>query len=252
VGGNTPSILLDSGDGDLIVLDAGTGLRPLGLDLVQRLPDGRRLLLLLSHTHWDHIQGLPFFAPLRLPGYQVTVLGERRTCCGLEKVLSGQMEAEYLPFALKDLAAKVTIHEIEDGRTWISGKHTTVLARRLSHPGSVLGYRISSGGKSVVYVTDVSHPLTGLDPSVVALARGADLLIHDSHFTPAEQSLHPDWGHSSWLNAVQVGREAGVRNLALFHHAPERSDDEVEQIERGAQAILPVAFAAREGMEVVV
>jgi ribonuclease BN (tRNA processing enzyme) len=162
------------------------------------------------------------------------------------------MSGPFLPFGLDDLAAEITVQEVEDGEELTLGDGTTVFVRRLSHPGGVLGYRIAGRGHSVVYATDVSHPAGGLDPELVGLARGAELLIHDAHFCPDEKPERADWGHSTWLEAVQVARSAGVHNLALYHHAPARPDAEVERIEREAQAMFPAAFAAREGMEVVV
>jgi phosphoribosyl 1,2-cyclic phosphodiesterase len=252
VGGNTPSVQISTRDGQVLVLDAGTGIRGLGLDLIRRQSSPRDIVLLLSHTHWDHIEGLPFFAPLRLAGQRVTIVGERRPGRPLEQVLALQMDEAFLPFAPKDLAAEIAVRQIEDGEELAVGAETCVLAVRLFHPGSVLSYRVQSRGRSVVYATDVGHPDTGPDPRLVALASGVDLLIHDTHFRPEERPLHPDWGHSSWLEAVQVARVARVRQLALFHHAPGRSDDELEWMEKEAQAFCPTAFLAREGDEVVI
>jgi ribonuclease BN (tRNA processing enzyme) len=130
------------------------------------------------------------------------------------------------------------------------GNATTILPRRLLHPGGAFGYRITCQGKTVVYATDVSLPSDGADSDVVELARDADLLIHDAQFTPEEKEEHPDWGHSSWTEAIQVAQQANVRAVALFHHDPMHSDDELEEIERQAQAHFPSAFLAREGLEV--
>jgi ribonuclease BN (tRNA processing enzyme) len=142
------------------------------------------------------------------------------------------------------------IKEVRNGEKIVVGNATTILPRRLPHPGGAFGYRISCQGKAVVYATDICHPPGGLDPDLVELAQGADLLIHDAQFTPEEKQEHPNWGHSSWTEAIQVAQQANVRKVALFHHDPMHSDDELEEIERQAQALFPSTFLAREGLEV--
>jgi phosphoribosyl 1,2-cyclic phosphodiesterase len=250
VGGNTACVEVQTADREVLILDAGMGIRLLGLDLALRSTERLIGVLLFSHTHWDHIQGLPFFPPAELRHNRFVILGERRVGKHLEQVLAGQMSDAYLPFALEDLRADLLIKEVHDGEQIVVGNYTTVFPRRLSHPAGVFGYRIRCQDRVLVYASDVSHPEDGLDPRVVDLARDADLLIHDAQFTPEEKKERPDWGHSSWLEAVQVGQEAGVRRLALFHHDPMHTDDQLEEIECQAQALLPCAFMAREGMEV--
>ncbi len=250
VGGNTSCVEVETEDREVVILDAGTGIRLLGVDLASR---GGRLtaVLLFSHTHWDHIQGLPFFSPAHLRHNRLVILGERRMDVDLEQVLVGQMVDAYLPFTIEDLRADLLIKEVRDGETIVVGEHTTILPRRLQHPGGVFGYRIGCGSKAVVYASDVSHPRDGLDPRLVDLAAGADLLIHDAHFTPEERLRFADWGHSSWQEAVRVAQLAGAARLALFHHAPLHDDDCLEEIERHAQEQFAGAFVAREGMEIV-
>lgn len=250
-GGNTSCVEIETPDQDVIILDAGTGIRLLGLDLVQRRGNHLSAALLFSHTHWDHIQGLPFFAPSRLCDNRLLILGERRVDRQLKQVLASQMSDAYLPFTLEDLDADLLFEEIQDGERIVIGAQTSVLPARLSHPGGVLGYRIACQGKVIVYATDVSHPLDGLDPRVVDLAWDADLLVHDAQFTPQEKQERPHWGHSSWTDAVHVAQEANVRRLALFHHDPMRTDDELDQIEQIAQSEFTGTFVAREGLEIV-
>jgi phosphoribosyl 1,2-cyclic phosphodiesterase len=251
VGGNTPCVEVETEEGQLVILDAGTGIRLLGLDLAQR---GGRLtaVLLFSHTHWDHIQGLPYFSPARFRHNRLVILGERRINAHLEQALRGQMVDAYLPFTIEDLRADLLIKEVLDGEKIVLGEYTTILPRSLQHPGGVLAYRIACGDKALVYASDVSHPAEGVDARLVELARGVDLLIHDAHFTPEERLRYADWGHSSWLEAVQVARLAGAARLALFHHAPLHDDECLEEIERQAQERLPGAFLAREGQEIVI
>lgn len=250
VGGNTPCIEILTADREVVILDAGTGIRNLGLDLRQRSEDRLIAVLLFSHTHWDHIQGLPFFFPAQERHNRMVIMGERRLGTRLERILAGQMADVYLPFTLEDLRADLLIKEVHDQEQIVAGDRTTVLPRRVPHPGGAFGYRISCQGKCVVYASDVNHPLDGLDASVIELARDADLLIHDAQFTPEEKQKRFQWGHSSWQEAVQVAQQANARQLALFHHDPDHTDEQLEEIERQAQAIFPTAFLAREGMEV--
>ena len=250
IGGNTPCVEVQTTDREVIILDAGTGIRLLGLDLVQRPVDRLIGVLLFSHTHWDHIQGLPFFSPVRLRNSRLVILGERRVDRRLDQVLAGQMSDAYLPFTLADLHADLLIKEVHDGEKFVVGNDTTVFPRRLYHPGGVFGYRISCHGKAVVYASDVNHPPEGPDPRVVELAQDADLLIHDAQFTPEEKQERQGWGHSSWLEAIQVGQDANVQRLALFHHDPLHTDDRLEDIEKQAQEVFPHTFLAREGMEI--
>jgi phosphoribosyl 1,2-cyclic phosphodiesterase len=237
-------------DREVLIIDAGTGIRLLGLDLERRSSERLIAVLLFSHTHQDHIQGLPFFAPARFRHNRLVIMGERRVGKQLEQVLAGQMSDAYLPFALDDLPADLLIKEVHDGERIVVGDRTTALPRRLRHPGGVFGYRISCQGKTVVYASDVNHPVDNLDPRLVELAQGADLLIHDAQYTPREKQERPDWGHSSWLEAAQAAKAAGVQRLALFHHDPEHADDELEEIERQAQREFAPSFLAREGMEI--
>jgi phosphoribosyl 1,2-cyclic phosphodiesterase len=250
VGGNTPCVEMETRDREVIIVDAGTGIRLLGLDLAERPFERLIGVLLFSHTHWDHIQGLPFFSPARLKSNRLVILGGRRVDRRLEQVLAGQMIDAYLPFTLEDLHADLLIKEVHDGEKIVVGNSTTILARRLPHPGGVFGYRVSCRDKAVVYASDVNHPPDGPESCLVELAQDADLLIHDAQFTPEEKQERRGWGHSSWMEAVQVAQRANVRRLALFHHDPMHTDDELEEIERQAQIHFPSAFLAREGMEI--
>ncbi len=248
VGGNTPCVQVLTPDGDLLILDAGTGIRNLGLYLQNR-PIGRTIgHVFLSHTHWDHIQGLPFFAPMRKRGNRFTILGEKRVDERLARVLAGQYMDTYLPFSLKEMEADILIKEFRDGETILLGEHTLVTARRMDHPGGAFAYRVCSHDITLVYATDLRHPADGLDSRLVELANQADLLIHDAHFTPEEFQLYPDWGHSSWEQAIAAATAANARRLALFHYSPNASDGALEAIERQAQARFPAAFLSREGM----
>jgi phosphoribosyl 1,2-cyclic phosphodiesterase len=250
LGGNTPCTEVRTPDGDLLILDAGTGIRRLGLAIQSQGTDRVIGHIFLSHTHWDHIQGLPFFVPARRRGNRFTILGEKRVDERLEQVLAGQYMDTYLPFSLREMEADILIKEIRDGETIVLGEHTLVTARRMVHPGGSFAYRIRWRDITLVYATDLRHPPDGLEGGLVGLSYGADLLIHDAHFIPDEAQLYPGWGHSSWLQAVQVGQAAQVKRLALFHYSPAASDDILEDIERQAQAQLPCTFLSREGLTI--
>jgi len=250
VGGNTPCVEVRTSDGDLIILDAGSGIRPLGLALQREFPKRIICSILISHTHLDHIQGFPFFAPARQRHNRIIIFGEKRFDERLEQILAGQMRAVYLPFALEDMDADILIKEMRDGETLVIGNHTLVDVCSLEHPGGVFGFRIANRGSVLAYATDVGHGLSGLDQRVVELARSADLLIHDAQFSAEQKAQYWDWGHSSWEDAVHVALAAGVRRLALFHHDMLASDEKLEELERQAQTAFPGAFVAYEGLEI--
>jgi phosphoribosyl 1,2-cyclic phosphodiesterase len=250
IGGNTPCVEIQTRDREVIILDAGTGIRLLGLDLAQRPAERLILVLLFSHTHWDHIQGLPFFSPADQRNTRLVIMGERRFDRRLDQVLAGQMSGAYLPFTLEDLHADLLVKEVHNGEKFVAGNSTTILPKRLPHPGGVFGYRLTCQNKTTVYASDVNHPPDNLVPGLIELAQDADLLIHDAQYTPEEKQERLSWGHSSWMEAIQVAQRANVRQLALFHHDPMHTDDQLEEVERQAQAIFPPTFVAREGMEV--
>jgi len=250
VGGNTPCVEVRTPDEDLLILDAGTGIRPLGLALQAQCADRIIGHIFLSHTHWDHIQGLPFFSPARLRGNRFTILGEKRVDERLDQILAGQYVDTYLPFSLREMEADILIKEIRDRETIVIGENTLITARRLDHPGGVFAYRICWHDMRMVYATDLRHPFDGIDERLVELARGADLLIHDAHFLPDETVLYPDWGHSSWLQAIEVAEASQAKWLVLFHYNPAASDDVLEAIEREAQIRFPQTSLAREGLTI--
>jgi phosphoribosyl 1,2-cyclic phosphodiesterase len=253
VGGNTSCVEIETADG-VIILDAGTGIRALGDDLVRRKID--RAHLLLSHLHWDHIQGLPFFVPAWLPSSRLDVIGARSTSSpqlGLEESLSLQMQPPHFPVRLADMRSHLAFREIESGDAIAIGQ-ARVSAEVLNHPGGVMGYRIESGGRAIVYATDTEHRSDGVDRALVRLARDADVLIYDAMYTEDEYAgrcggSKVGWGHSTWEAGIAVADAAGVGQLVLFHHDPARTDAQVDAIERDAAARRPGTIAAREGVE---
>jgi phosphoribosyl 1,2-cyclic phosphodiesterase len=248
VGGNTSCVELQCGDSTLI-FDAGTGIRKLG-DFLLREGRDRDLTLLLSHLHWDHIQGLPFFVPAYLPSTRLEILGATWSDVPVSRVLEHQMTAPVFPVRLDELPASITSREMRNGESVQIGP-AVVRARKLNHPGGVLGFRIEVGGRTVVYATDTEH-YACLDPALVGLASGADVLIYDAQYTPEEYrgEAGPSkvgWGHSTWEAACQVAQAAGVGALYLSHHDPRRTDADVDEIERRARALFDRTWAAREG-----
>jgi phosphoribosyl 1,2-cyclic phosphodiesterase len=256
-GGNTSCVEVRPRGAPPIIIDAGTGLRRLGKALMEdAFGDGRgRAAILISHTHWDHVQGLPFFSPLYRAGNQIEIFARRRDT-HLEAVFSQQHGAPYFPVPLSAMRADMSFHPIVEGAQFELGR-ARVTSTRLNHPWTALAYRIEVDGAVVAYCSDtapftelllgrevvveapaldappppeIAAELARLRAGVVALARGADLLIYDTQFTLAEYRLRPHWGHSHPDDAIAVARDAGVRRLCLYHHAPLRSDDDNDAI----------------------
>jgi phosphoribosyl 1,2-cyclic phosphodiesterase len=238
----------------LIILDAGTGLRGLGDNRLAELKGAPlEATILLSHFHWDHIQGLPFFVPAYLPSTKLTVLGAAFGLMSVQETLGHQMRAPLFPVRLDELRAELTLREVRPGVTFAVGDAEVKVAK-LNHPGGVHGYRIEHGGRSVVYATDTEH-YECPDPSLLALAAGADVLIYDAQYTPEEYRGEDgpskvSWGHSTFAAGADIARRAGVGELVLFHHDPKRTDRAIAQLEDRARALFARSVAAREGLTI--
>ncbi len=237
-GGNTSCVEVRSQSGTLIVLDCGTGAHDLGQRLVEEAGGGVSGHMLISHTHWDHIQGMPFFAPLFTPGSTWNIYGPGGLSQSLQTTLAGQMEHTYFPVSLNQLAAKIDYHDLVEGVFAIND--VKVVTRYLNHPALTLGYRLEADGTSVVYCCDHEPhslemasgevDLTGMDRRYMEFVAGADLVIHDCQYTALEYPSKIGWGHSPVEYAVRVCREAGVKTLALTHYDPQRDDAAVDRI----------------------
>jgi phosphoribosyl 1,2-cyclic phosphodiesterase len=267
-GGNTSCVEMRCGP-DLLVFDAGTGIRELGAALMQEAQGGPLTVhLFISHTHWDHIQGFPFFLPAYQPSTTIHVYGSPGQGRSLERILRGQMDPDYFPVALGDLAASIEVHEFRGGDFRVGDAH--IAAMYLNHPGMNLGYRVTHGGRTVIYGTDnepyrytLDH-LGGraeagrefggrLDEEFVRFVSGADLYIGEAQYTDEEYPAKIGWGHSSLSATVEVALKAQVKRLALFHHDPMHGDEVVSAMVEVAQRLIAAqrsplqCFAAREG-----
>ncbi|MGB1251584.1 MAG: MBL fold metallo-hydrolase [Candidatus Promineifilaceae bacterium] len=249
VGGNTACIDLFTSDQQLIILDAGSGIRRLGKALLAEHPHRIMGTLLFSHTHWDHIQGFPFFVPAFIRNNRFVVIGQKKIGQKLENVLADQVVQPYLPFGYKALEADLIVKEIHDSERMIIGDDTVVQAQELDHPGGCLGFRIENRDTVFTYCTDTTHPFDKLNENVLKLAKNADLLVHDAQYTPEQKALYPTYGHSSWMDAAKAACAANVKALALFHHDPDTSDDALQTSLAAAREIFPNTFLAQEGLE---
>lgn len=283
-GGNTPCIELRFSDSDrLFIIDAGSGIRELGDHLMQRkignLPINAEIFL--THTHWDHIQGFPFFAPIYVPGTKLKIYGPKTfDDITLESTLAGQLAYSYFPVRFMTLPSDIEYSELTEG-CYDLGDGITLTTKYLNHPLLCMGYRFEYGGKALCtafdtepyynfFCTATDDPLYDRavadegeltakegNRKILDFYRGADFLIHDTQYTREEhESSKTGWGHSSVEHAIAVGRKANVKRLAFFHHEPVRTDDQIDELSRKychpAGKGNPDIFFAREGMRVVI
>jgi ribonuclease BN (tRNA processing enzyme) len=252
-GGNTPCLLIASSDGEL-VLDAGTGIRALGKALAARAPGGGfGVDILLTHTHWDHIQGLPFFQPLFQSGVRVDVFGPRQRATTLGAILDRQMDPTVFPVPLAAAHAKVEVREIATDALTLP--HFAVSLFEACHPGPTTGFSVRprGGGARVIYLTDNElHAITetGRRGDLVRFLRDGDLLVHDATYFESEARERRGWGHSSAAEAAAIAMESGCRRLVLFHHDPEHDDAFMDKIGEHAQKEWAGAVVAKEGMTI--
>jgi phosphoribosyl 1,2-cyclic phosphodiesterase len=252
-GGNTPCVEMLV-NGYRLIFDAGTGIHVLGQSLLDQLPVSGHLFF--SHSHWDHIQGFPFFSPAFMEGNEFDIYGgEIPQGVTIEHRLHDQMAQPNFPVPLQVMGANLRFHNLEYGDK-ISLGDVTVATGALNHPGGAMGYRVSWQDYAAAYITDTEHFKDGLDRNVLALADRADVLIYDCTYTDAEYD-HPltskvGWGHSTWQEAVKVAEAAQVKKLVIFHHDPSHDDNFMAAIEAESNQAFPGSIVAREGMKISV
>ncbi|WP_020528133.1 MBL fold metallo-hydrolase [Flexithrix dorotheae] len=250
-GGNTTCISIFNEDNNhLTILDAGTGIRKLGKEI---LSDGfsnlkKEVSLIFTHFHWDHIQGFPFFDPAYEKDWELRImaLGKGQEISDLKELFSTQMQSEYFPIALDDMGAKMDFILSETEREVFPTAKISI--QKHKHPGGAFSYRGDWKGKSLVICTDIEHG-DELDPNIVAFAKDADLLIHEAQYTSEELLRHKDWGHSSFEQAIEVAEKANCKKLVMTHHDPDHNDAFLREIEKKCQQRFKNCFLAREGME---
>lgn len=253
-GGNTPAVEVISAGNQRLLIDLGTGATELAKHLMQgEFGQGQgRLPILLSHTHLDHIQGLPFFTPFFIRGNQIRILGAAPTGTSLEATLQNQLNPHYSPlYGLENLAAGVAVEAVLPAQSLrVDGFEVTPLA--VPHGNmQALAFRITADGKTAVYISDVEYPASGPPGDVLALAQGADILIHDAMYSDEEYRMRRGWGHSPVSAAIQVAERASVERLVLFHHNPDATDDAIDALVARARAQSDVPLlAAAEGLDV--
>ena len=246
-GGNTSCVTVEH-DGEIVVLDAGTGMVPLGKEFVSRGIHSSTLLL--SHAHLDHIFGLPFFSPAWRPDFNLKVMaGNLMNAGGVREVFDQVFGEPAFPVPVKAMRGVSSFNDFAAGDSFTVGcfKVTTI---PLFHPNGATAYRLEVSGKSVCYVTDVEHIPGEIDPIIVEFIRNTDLFIYDSTYTDTEFLAKIGWGHSTWQHGVRLGLAANVKRYAMFHHDPDRTDELMARLEVEAQQTWKSAFAAREGLEI--
>jgi len=256
-GGNTSCLEIRAGEA-LVVFDAGTGLRMLGKKLLREMPITAHIFF--SHVHWDHIQGFPFFDPAFVPGNTIHLYGGNNVSRTLEETLAGQMDHPSFPVHLSEMGAKMSFHDLYEGQTVIldsgDGEQVTISTARGNHPNGVWAFRVEHMGKTMMYATDTEHYAI-VDPKLLRLAKGVDLLVYDAQYTPEEYAgtsgrggPKVGWGHSTFAAAADLANAAEVKELVLFHHDPMQSDAQVHDKVRRAKELFENVQGAREGLTI--
>lgn len=255
-GGNTSCVEMRVG-GQRLIFDAGTGIRLLGEQMIaesvadSRIKTGTTGHIFFSHSHWDHIQGFPFFTPAFMAGNKFDIYGGvTLNGISIQDRLNTQMMDPNFPVPLKIMGAELHFHNLTVGAV-VQIDDVTVTSMPLNHPGGATGYRVDYGGRSAAYITDTEHRVGELDATILKLIKGVDLFIYDSTYTDAEYQ-HPTsgkigWGHSTWQEGVRLAQVAKVQELAIFHHDPSHNDLFMDEIATSAKNLFAGSIVAQEG-----
>ncbi len=251
VGGNTSCVEVRVAD-QIVIFDGGTGLRNLGDKLLRESPVTAHLFF--SHVHWDHIQGFPFFLPAFVKGNSFHLYGGKNVSRTLEETLAGQMDYPNFPVTLREMGSQMVFTDLHENEEVLLGNGAVkIWGVSGNHPNGVFIYRVEYNNFAMVYATDTEHYAVH-DPAVVDLARGADVFVYDSQYTPEEYAgvdgrrAKVGWGHSTMIEGAEIAREAGVKKFILFHHDPAQDDAAVREKERRAREVFPRSFLAVEGL----
>ena len=248
-GGNTSCIEVSLG-GRRIIFDCGTGMRNLGHYFVRK--NAKDAHILLSHTHWDHINGFPFFTPAFRSDCSFTMMAGHLfdKDVGIRDVMAGQMTQPMFPVPIDAMEAKLDFEDFTAGDSFMLDRSIKISTCKLNHPDNATAYRIDFQGASLCYVTDTEHVVGKPDENILGLIEGADLVVYDSTYTDKEFEHKIGWGHSTWQEAVRLCQAANVKRLAIFHHDPDHEDGFMEQLEAEAQYTWSGALVARENMRI--
>ena len=250
-GGNTTCLFISGIDegADTIIIDAGTGIRSLGRDIMDgKIKTGDNINLGFTHFHWDHIQGFPFFAPAYNPDFKIQIsTASKRKVHNLKDIFSTQMQSIYFPVQLENMGADISFQKYDTNEI-LGEKGVVVNTIDVSHPGGCIGVRFQLKKKSVVFFTDTEH-LNGIDENVVRLSMDADVLIHEAQYTDEELKTHRGWGHSSYSQAIEVAERCNAKKLIVTHHDPDHDDSFLEKMEKKCQGRFKELVFARDGFE---
>ena len=248
-GGNTTSLEVDVGDQKFLI-DCGTGLRNVGQQIIKT--DLQHCHILLTHTHWDHINGFPFFAPAFDPNRQFDIMaGHLMDKGGIQNILETQMDNPMFPVPLEAMQSKLTFNDFHAGEDLdiADSKKVKVRTAKLHHPNDATGYRIEYNDKSMCLITDTEHIPGKPDENILKLIEGADLVIYDSTYTEEEFPAKIGWGHSTWEEGIKLCKMAGVKRLGIFHHDPEHDDVFMDKLAEDAAKEWEGAFVIQENMD---